>query len=133
MVRWPGRVAAGSVSEAIASTMDIHPTILALANVSLPTDRIIDGIDLAPVLFNKKRPVNTQTSGAGGGIGAGGADGAGGAGGGGGGGDNGNDSGMGVNLELFSDKDLGHQCYYMYRAAAAVNASGELFAVRVPV
>ena len=29
---------------------DIHPTLLALAGVPLPTDRAIDGVDLSPLL-----------------------------------------------------------------------------------
>ncbi len=48
---WPGRIAAGVASHALASTMDIFPTCLALAGAELPTDRIIDGKDLSPVLF----------------------------------------------------------------------------------
>lgn len=48
--RWPGRIKPGRVTDAIASTMDIFPTMLALAGVKLPP-RIIDGMDLSSVLF----------------------------------------------------------------------------------
>jgi arylsulfatase A-like enzyme len=39
MARWPGRIAPGTATHAIASTLDIHPTIMAVAGLSLPTDR----------------------------------------------------------------------------------------------
>ncbi len=51
IARWPGRIPSGTLTRAIASTLDIHPTLLTIANVSLPTDRIMDGIDLSPILF----------------------------------------------------------------------------------
>jgi arylsulfatase A len=51
MVRWPGRIAAGERTAALSATYDIFPTMLSLASVPLPTDRIIDGKDLSPVLF----------------------------------------------------------------------------------
>ena len=53
IVRWPGHIAPGSQSFETVSTLDIHPTLLALANVSLPHDRVFDGIDLTPILFNQ--------------------------------------------------------------------------------
>lgn len=51
MVRWPGKILPGRVTDAIASTMDIFPTMMSLAGVPLPK-RIIDGMDLSPVLFD---------------------------------------------------------------------------------
>jgi len=47
---WPGKIAP-AVSNATASTLDFVPTIAALAGVKLPSDRVYDGYDLAPVLF----------------------------------------------------------------------------------
>ncbi len=49
---WPGKIPAGSVSQKLGSTMDIFTTSLKLAEVELPQDRIIDGVDLRPVLFD---------------------------------------------------------------------------------
>lgn len=49
---WPGRIPAGVVSNATISTLDFVPTITALAGVDLDTDRVYDGVDLAPVLFD---------------------------------------------------------------------------------
>ena len=47
---WPGTIQAGSTCTGLASTMDIFATCLGLAGAPLPTDRIIDGQDLTPVL-----------------------------------------------------------------------------------
>jgi arylsulfatase A-like enzyme len=49
LARWPGRIAAGAVVDAPAMNIDLFPTLLALAGLPLPTDRIVDGADLAPV------------------------------------------------------------------------------------
>lgn len=51
---WPGRIAPGIVHDP-ANTMDLLPTIGAIAGFSPPDDREIDGIDLAPVIFQEGR------------------------------------------------------------------------------
>jgi arylsulfatase A-like enzyme len=48
---WPGRVAPGVVSQELSATMDLFVTGLTLAGVPVPTDRVIDGVDMAPILF----------------------------------------------------------------------------------
>lgn len=48
---WPGRIQAGAVNQALACSMDFLPTFLKLAGVEVPHDRILDGHDLAPLLF----------------------------------------------------------------------------------
>jgi len=50
IARWPGRIAAGRRSDAVASAVDLFTTALVLAGVPRPRDRVIDGIDLMPVL-----------------------------------------------------------------------------------
>ena len=47
---WPGRIAPG-ISSVPVNAMDLFPTILALAHAPLPTDRTIDGNDIAGLLF----------------------------------------------------------------------------------
>jgi len=47
---WPGRIPAGTVSKVPAMNIDLFPTLLGLAGLSPPSDRVIDGIDLLPVL-----------------------------------------------------------------------------------
>ena len=53
IVRWPDKVAAGKSSDAIFSTLDVLPTLAALAGVKdqVPTDRIIDGVDQVDLLL----------------------------------------------------------------------------------
>jgi arylsulfatase A-like enzyme len=50
IARWPGKIPVG-VTGAIASSMDLFTTSLRLAGVGVPTDRPIDGVDMAPILF----------------------------------------------------------------------------------
>ena len=53
VMRAPGRIAAGKVCDEIASTMDLHPTLAKLAGTNAPTDRIIDGHDIAGLIHGK--------------------------------------------------------------------------------
>jgi uncharacterized sulfatase len=50
---WPGRVPAGAVDDTPAMNIDLLPTFLALAGVTPPEDRVIDGRDLGPVLLGE--------------------------------------------------------------------------------
>ena len=49
---WPGKIKAGSSTAAIAATYDIFPTVLKLAGAAPPPGVILDGVDLAGVLFS---------------------------------------------------------------------------------
>jgi len=46
IMRAPGRIPAGKTCDEIACTMDIMPTLAALAGAKVPADRIIDGHDI---------------------------------------------------------------------------------------
>jgi arylsulfatase A-like enzyme len=48
--RWPGHIPAGSVCREPAMTIDLLPTFAALAGAKVPTERIIDGRDILPLL-----------------------------------------------------------------------------------
>jgi arylsulfatase A-like enzyme len=50
IARWPGKIPAGIVNHSPAGTIDILPTILKIAGVNLPQDRVIDGEDIRPLL-----------------------------------------------------------------------------------
>jgi len=50
IARWPGHVQAGESSDAMAMNIDVFPTLLGLAGLPLPTDRLIDGRDLTALL-----------------------------------------------------------------------------------
>jgi uncharacterized sulfatase len=56
LARWPGRIPSGVRSDAVAAGVDVFPTALALAGVPLPGDRIIDGVDLTPLLTGTGMP-----------------------------------------------------------------------------
>ena len=47
---WPGQIPPNAVSAVPATNLDVFPTFLELAHLSLPNDRVIDGVDLWPVL-----------------------------------------------------------------------------------
>jgi arylsulfatase A len=50
LARWPGKIPAGSVCTELAATIDVLPTFAKLAGSEAPTDRIIDGRDIWPLL-----------------------------------------------------------------------------------
>ena len=50
MIRWPGQIAAGQVNGELMTTMDLLPTFAKLAGAEIPTDRVLDGKDIWPVL-----------------------------------------------------------------------------------
>jgi arylsulfatase A-like enzyme len=51
LARWPGRIPAGRVSDALMHQVDILPTLAALVGFEVPADRAIDGIDQSPFLL----------------------------------------------------------------------------------
>ncbi|KAM3847709.1 arylsulfatase G isoform 2-T5 [Vipera latastei] len=48
---WPGKIPANVTSPLMLSTLDIFPTLVSLANGTLPPNRRFDGIDISEVLF----------------------------------------------------------------------------------
>lgn len=50
IIRWPGHIPAGRVSDEIVSITDFFPTFAALSGAKLPADRPVDGMDLWPFL-----------------------------------------------------------------------------------
>ncbi|KAK7114629.1 N-acetylgalactosamine-6-sulfatase-like isoform X1 [Littorina saxatilis] len=50
---WPGKIPAGTVSHQLGSLMDLYTTFTTLAGGSIPTDRVVDGIDLTQALFKQ--------------------------------------------------------------------------------
>jgi arylsulfatase A len=50
LVRQPGLVERGATSGVIAGSVDLLPTICAAVGIGPPADRVIDGIDLTPIL-----------------------------------------------------------------------------------
>jgi arylsulfatase A-like enzyme len=56
LVRWPGRIAAGSVSEQAMITMDWMPTLLAAAGTKMDPAYPPDGENLLPTLAERAAP-----------------------------------------------------------------------------
>ncbi len=54
VMRWPGRIPAGTVCNELATTMDLLPTFATLAGTTTPTDRIIDGKDITDLILARK-------------------------------------------------------------------------------
>ena len=50
---WPETIPAGTASNELTTAMDLHPTFAALAGAKMPTDRVIDGKDVAPIILGK--------------------------------------------------------------------------------
>ena len=57
LARWPGKISAGSASEVPVVGSDLFPTMLGIAGVKPPADRVIDGVDVLPVLMGKATKV----------------------------------------------------------------------------
>ena len=52
---WPGKIPAKTSVDAVAGTIDLLPTAVALAGAVVPADPVIDGRDLSPLLFGKTK------------------------------------------------------------------------------
>ena len=50
---WPGKIAPGSVCDAVAGTIDVLPTCLKVAGAEVPPEPVLDGRDLCPLLFGR--------------------------------------------------------------------------------
>jgi len=60
IVRWPGHVPAGRVCREMLTSMDLLPTLAALAGAAMPKDLAIDGHDVWPVLAGKPGAKNPR-------------------------------------------------------------------------
>jgi len=57
---WTGKIIAGSISEAVIMTMDIFPTFLNLADVEIPVNVKLDGMNVLPqILGNETLPARS--------------------------------------------------------------------------
>lgn len=53
IVRWPGEIPAGIVSDALTSNLDVLPTLAALCDLDLPAKKL-DGIDISSLFFGAR-------------------------------------------------------------------------------
>jgi arylsulfatase A-like enzyme len=54
VMRWPGKIPAGKTCDELSSTLDLMPTFALLTGTKAPTDRIIDGKNIWPLMAGKK-------------------------------------------------------------------------------
>jgi len=50
VMRWPGKIPAGAVCSEVGAMFDLLPTFAGLAGGRVPTDRVIDGKDIWPLI-----------------------------------------------------------------------------------
>ena len=50
LIRWPGRIPAGKVSDQVGITMDLTASILGATGTAVPVDARLEGINLLPIL-----------------------------------------------------------------------------------
>jgi arylsulfatase A len=53
IMRWPGKIPAGTTSREIVVNFDLMPTLARIAGAEVPSDRIIDGKDITDLMFAK--------------------------------------------------------------------------------
>jgi arylsulfatase A-like enzyme len=53
IMRWPGRIPAGSTNDEITGIIDMLPTFCEIAGAEVPSDRIIDGRNILPYMLNQ--------------------------------------------------------------------------------
>jgi len=58
IMRWPGKVPAGLVSNEIVHEMDLFPTLANIIGGTVPDDREIDGVDQTDFFFGKQEKSN---------------------------------------------------------------------------
>lgn len=54
LMRWPGKILAGSTNDEITGIIDMLPTFCALSGAEVPTDRVIDGRNILPYMLGEK-------------------------------------------------------------------------------
>jgi arylsulfatase A-like enzyme len=60
ILRWPGKVPAGKVTDEFLTTLEIVPTLLAATGAAAPTQVTLDGFDMLPVLRGEKPSARTE-------------------------------------------------------------------------
>jgi arylsulfatase len=60
MIRWPGKIKAGRVSNEIVHITDLMPTLASVAGYEVPRDRIVDGIDQLDFFLGKQENSNRE-------------------------------------------------------------------------
>ena len=54
IIRWPGKIPAGCVSNELVHITDLYTTLTKLGGAAIPTDRAVDGMDESAFLLGKQ-------------------------------------------------------------------------------
>ena len=57
---WPSKIKAGVTSTELATTMDLYITAMNLAGANVPTDRMLDGVDISNVLLHNGKSARDE-------------------------------------------------------------------------
>lgn len=60
ILRWPGRVPTGAVTNEIVHVTDLFPTLARMTGASMPTDRPIDGVDQLDFFLGRRERSNRE-------------------------------------------------------------------------
>lgn len=60
IIRWPGRVPAGKVTDEFLTSLELAPTLLAAAQAKAPEKMTLDGFDMLPVLRGEAKSPRTE-------------------------------------------------------------------------
>ena len=55
LMRWPGQIAPGTVSNEFVTALEVFPTLAAAAGTEIPQDVVLDGFDMLPVLQGRAK------------------------------------------------------------------------------
>jgi arylsulfatase A-like enzyme len=58
LMRWPAKLPKGKTTSQMAITMDLHATFAAAAGAKTPPGKLLDGIDLVPLLTSDAKPID---------------------------------------------------------------------------
>lgn len=60
IIKWPGHIREGTKNDAFLSGLELFPTIVSAAELSLPNSVVYDGFDMTPVLEGKMKSVRNK-------------------------------------------------------------------------
>ena len=60
IIEWPARINSNRISDYAVVSSDLLPTVCDLLNISVPSDRVIDGVSILP-LITDERPTRNRT------------------------------------------------------------------------
>jgi len=60
VARWTGHISPGTLSDTTCMSLDLMPTILAIADVEVPEGHRLDGVDITSVLVGEERRLSRQ-------------------------------------------------------------------------